>query len=489
MDITLEKHLSNNEDSNNKKNNNRKDSDHEHKYNHEKNNSLKKLKGGFKLFGFGDSFTNTIKKTKSSENKLISTYETMDKSVKVYHKSYDTHIKNLEKLDDYANFHGMENLFKNVIMKDNFKDGKVDKSSPILFRNYLIQEETTPSAFRKEHIMRQVNYVLNKHFAGREHMFIKHMTVEIGKSEFVLSITTIDNRKMSRKIGHNKYVISMSETKTALKDILGTTKKNLKRKSKLIELDDYDSQAESSSSSRSSSKKKTSRRKDKYNTKTKSRSGSKKRTKSLGNSSIFNKSDNSDNSNKSKKHRMKTNTGNIDELPSGINIGNEVTKKSTKKSTLNAYLTPSKKAAKTAVQAIPPATQFATPLPVGTTVQQLPSPQGIEQRKAEILGQPNIDFQQPAAVASIPGEPAPITNANEARCNSYQGYDACRADRGCYFKAGKCNKKTSGGPGFGGPGFGGPQQYGQPPQQYGQPPAPPTQAPSTAFTLGPATPF
>jgi hypothetical protein len=115
----------------------------------------------------------------------------MDKAVKNYHKSYDTHLQNLQKLDDYANFNGMENLFKKVLMKDNFRDGKVDKSVPILFRNYLIEEETTPTAFRKEHILRQVNYVLGKYFSGREHMFIKHLNVEVGKNEFELTVQTI----------------------------------------------------------------------------------------------------------------------------------------------------------------------------------------------------------------------------------------------------------------------------------------------------------
>ena len=81
-------------------------------------------------------------------------------------------------------------------------------------------------------------------------MFIKYMSVEIGKNEFILIITTIENRKLSRKIKHTGYVISMSETRAALKDILGTTKKNLKRKSKLIEYNDNNSEAEDNSSSR-----------------------------------------------------------------------------------------------------------------------------------------------------------------------------------------------------------------------------------------------
>jgi hypothetical protein len=42
-------------------------------YDDEDKDENPKLSGGFKLFGFGDTFTNAIKKTKSSENKLIDT--------------------------------------------------------------------------------------------------------------------------------------------------------------------------------------------------------------------------------------------------------------------------------------------------------------------------------------------------------------------------------------------------------------------------------
>jgi hypothetical protein len=490
MAFPLEKTLSNNDTENVHKS--------EDIYKHNKHSGGSVLK----LFGLGDTFTNAIKKTKSSENKLINTYETMDKSVKRYHKSYDEHIKNLEKLDDYANFHGMENLFKNVIMKGSFKDGKVDKSSPILFRNYLIQSETTPSAFRKEHILRQVNYVLNKHFASSEHMFIKYMSVEIGKSEFILAITTIDNRKMTRKISHNKYIISMSETKAALKDILGTTKKNLKRKSKLIELDNYDSQVESTKKKSAKTKTKTksgTRTRSRTKSGTEAKSGTKTKIRLVNNLSIFNKSNNTNNSDR-KKNKMNTNTGNIDELPSGINIGNEVSKKSTKKSVLDIYLTPSQKAAKAATKAIPTAAQigpspYAATLPVGApgTPGMLPPTTGIEQRKAEIIGTPGMTYQQTAPL------PPPLTdqfgqhqqqaNPDEARCNAIPnpGWDTCRPQN-CRFdqRSFKCAALAPRNP-FGGPGgrFGGPGSPFGALAQFG----PPVQAPTPAAGFAPTPPI
>lgn len=191
--------------------------------------------GGF--FGSSSSFGGVIKKTKVSETSLIKNYESMEKATKDYNKSYKEHLSNLNKLDDYANFSGMKNLFQKVIMKEVITSGaKVDTSMPLLFRNYHIEKEPTPSAFRREHILNQVRYILATSFAGREHMLIKYMSVEIGKSEFILHITTIENLKKSRKLEHNGYVIDAGATRAALKDILSSTKKNLKRRTALVEI-------------------------------------------------------------------------------------------------------------------------------------------------------------------------------------------------------------------------------------------------------------
>ena len=48
----------------------------------------------------------------------------------------------------------------------------------------------------------------------------------------------IDNKKYNRKISHEDYLINKSEFKNALKDIIHTTKRNLKRDSRIIEHDD-----------------------------------------------------------------------------------------------------------------------------------------------------------------------------------------------------------------------------------------------------------
>lgn len=211
---------------------------------------LKSSRGGG-LFGYSTSFGGVIKKTKISEANLIKNYESMEKAIKDYNNSFKEHITNLNKLDDYANFSGMRNLFQKVIMKDVITQGaKVDTSMPLLFRNYHIEKEPTPSAFRREHILNQVRYILSSSFAGREHMLIKYMSVEIGRSQFILHITTIENIKKNRTLEHNGYVIDAGGTRAALKDILSSTKKNLKRRTALVEI----GRGSSSSGSRSKTK-------------------------------------------------------------------------------------------------------------------------------------------------------------------------------------------------------------------------------------------
>ena len=193
-------------------------------------------KGGF--FGFfqskpNDSLETIVQNTKSSEAKLISSYEVMDKIQAEYSKAYNDHLKNLELLDDRVNFNGMVNVFKKMIMKYNIKSGVIDKTSPILFRNYSIEGEFAPSAFRREHISKQIYFYMKKYFPPSDSGVIKYMNIEnITTTSFTLNITTIDNKNYKTKITHEDYLVDKTEVKKTLKDIIHTTKKYLRRDSK-----------------------------------------------------------------------------------------------------------------------------------------------------------------------------------------------------------------------------------------------------------------
>ena len=203
-------------------------------YNNNNNNDTKN--GGF--FGFfqstpNDSLTALVQNTKTSEAKLISSYEAMDKIQAEYSKAYNDHLKNLELLDDRVNFHGMVNVFKNLIMKYNIKTGTVDKTSPIFFRNYMIEGDFAPSAFRIEHISKQIYFYMKKYFSPSERGVIKYIKIEnITTTSFMLNIITIDNKNYKTKITHEDYLVNKIEVKKTLKGIIHTTKKNLKRDGK-----------------------------------------------------------------------------------------------------------------------------------------------------------------------------------------------------------------------------------------------------------------
>jgi hypothetical protein len=227
------------------------------------------------LFGTGHGYIhgNNILDVKKSESKLIDDYETMDKSIQNYHNSYDKHLKNLITLDDFANFNSMETLFKDHIVKKHFKRGDIDKTNPILFRNYLVLGDITPASFRKQHIIQQVRYVLKKYFAPREHQFIKEIDVEVGKNSALISITTIEHNKHKREVKYTKsksFILKMSEMKTALKNIIGSAKKHLKNDSKIYDISS--SNSNSSSESKNSNSENTSEKSTKSIQKSKHKS-------------------------------------------------------------------------------------------------------------------------------------------------------------------------------------------------------------------------
>ena len=200
------------------------------------------MKGGFFSFKSSSkgkrhfSFDEVVKNTKKSEAKLIKTYQDMDEKTRIYTKAYVEHLENLGQLDEYAHFNGMVTLFEKVIMRDNIKTGKINMSNPLFFRNYMVEGEVMPSVLREEHLKRQIEYFREKYFSSRDNAFINYITItDITKTSFVFNVIMIDNKKYNRKISHEDFLINKSEFKSVLKDIIHTTKRNLKRDSRIIE--------------------------------------------------------------------------------------------------------------------------------------------------------------------------------------------------------------------------------------------------------------
>ena len=179
-------------------------------------------------------FKNVVKNTKKSEVNLMNAYEDMDSKVKKYNKAYAIHLENIKILDDYLNFNGIETLFKKVIMLDNFINGRIDKSNPLLFNNYKVKGELLPSEMRKTHLLTQVTYIISKSISGSDQTFIKDTYVtDISKKEFVLVVITIDNIKDKKIIPHSDYLVDKTKVKEFIKNVISDTKKKLQRTSKI----------------------------------------------------------------------------------------------------------------------------------------------------------------------------------------------------------------------------------------------------------------
>ena len=200
-----------------------------------------KQKGGFRLFESHDSFNNVIKNTKHSENIVIEKYKKMYSNVKDYYIAYDNHLNNLKKLDKYVNFSGMTGMFKKVIVKNYFTHGSVDKSLPILFNNYAINEETSYKQFRKDHIMQQIYYVIDTYFSDKGGMTnIKYLFLDVAKAYFILYITNKADKTENYKIAHTDYLIDIQDTIDKIQDIIVVDKSKLKQKKEVLTFDDND---------------------------------------------------------------------------------------------------------------------------------------------------------------------------------------------------------------------------------------------------------
>ena len=411
-----------------------------------------------KLLG-KESMGDVVRKTKSSETSLINSYEDYDDKTKKYNKAYDTHLKNLKVLDDYVNFKGLETLFKKIIMKDNFKTGQIDRSNPLLFKNYLIETDVPPSTLRKEHILQQVRYILKKYFPSREHLFIKYMDVEVGKTAFILNITTIDNIKKSRKINHNEYIISKSETKKALNEIISTSKKNLKRESLVVE---YNNSSRSKRSGVSSfkSKDKSGYKSKKSTKKTeKSNKGTAKRIEK-GDNKVTRKSFDKIlegmleldlNNSKSDKLKSKLKSKSKSEKKKKNSLPDIKSKlEPIKQEKLSMYMTKSEKTAKIeAEKPIPPPGPVFAP---GFVAQ--PVDFGLTAQTQGVLAGNVPPITQPLA----------SSDPEDQRCNQFSGnYDSCKT-QGCLFSQGNCVKKVPR-----------PQLFGSPPPEQNQFGTAPTQ--------------
>ena len=349
------------------------------------------LKGKYK-------FKDVVKNTRKSEMNLMNTYEDMDNKIKKYNKAYSIHLDNIKVLDDYLNFNGIETLFKKVIMVDNFVKGHIDKENPLLFNNYKIIGEILPSDMRKEHLLAQVRYIMNKSISGSDQTFIKELTIsDISKKEFVLVVVTIDNVKDKKIISHDDYIVNKTETKTAINTIVSHTKKKLKRSSIIAEFKNGDNKS-LKSSTKNENNNNTLKINTSKKTKTKSKNKDSKNKDSKNKDSKNKESKNKDSKNKESKNKESKKesiiTNKMDEYMSDFaKIRRDEKRKADKQK-------------------------------ADEEAKEKAKDQKPNNRKGGILNQ---DFKSPIQTGIQPGIQPGYQNNNE-RCKIHRDYQTCKAN-------------------------------------------------------------
>ena len=115
----------------------------------------------------------------------------------------------------------------------------------------MIEGEVSPNVLREEHLKRQIDYLSDKYFSLTDKALINYVSIiDVTKSSFVFNVIMIDNKKYNRKIHHDDFIVDKNELKKNMKDIIHTSKKNLKRDNKIL-LDNRNTEPTYSSRSKS----------------------------------------------------------------------------------------------------------------------------------------------------------------------------------------------------------------------------------------------
>lgn len=232
-----------------------------------KSKSLKKQTGKGLFNRFIKPVNNlklTFKKAKSSETRLINAYEKLTKSVDDYYKLYNSHLENLIQLDTFLNNSNFETLFKNIVIKEHFKKhDTIDKSLPLLLRNFNVGDDTSSAALRRESLIKQIRYKIHVTFPEREQLLFKEIDVKINPDgEVIMIIKTVENKDYKRNVKHDNFILNMAFLNRELKDIMKVVKENLQYESNIYKLNNNNyAMVNSNNIYRSSQNKKMSRKK------------------------------------------------------------------------------------------------------------------------------------------------------------------------------------------------------------------------------------
>lgn len=163
-----------------------------------------------------------------SEQNLIDSYETLAKTSRKYYNSYNKHLGNLITLDENVGMHGLEKTFKSQVIKNVFKgNDKIDRSNPLLLRNFLVSNATMPRNFRKEHLLSQVRYILRK-FNPKDELLVQSIDITMEGNKANIKLRGLNGDLYERTASvDDDFNLDMSDLKRNLKEVLMSIKRKM----------------------------------------------------------------------------------------------------------------------------------------------------------------------------------------------------------------------------------------------------------------------
>ena len=190
-------------------------------------NSSQKTGGFLGLFensGIGKYLT----EAKKSERALVRSHQKMSNTIAEWTKTYDKHLANLGKLDEFMSTgDSLQSVFKDILMKNYFKKfgEKIDTSIPLFLDNYIADKDSTPNDFKREHVQKQIWYVLHTEFGPVDSGLIKFIQINILSDSKVQAVfRTVENKVHERTFDHKNLNLNISKVREEVAEILKTAK-------------------------------------------------------------------------------------------------------------------------------------------------------------------------------------------------------------------------------------------------------------------------
>ncbi|MBL6785851.1 MAG: hypothetical protein ISQ32_06075, partial [Rickettsiales bacterium] len=175
-----------------------------------------------------DSKMSAISRGRRNETMFINSWENLQEATKRLKNTYEKHLQTLEELDEKYKIKGFTTSFKSIVLPNDINNKKeIDKSNPLLLRNYLISSEVIPSVARKEHLLKLCKYVLKKFSMGDEFL-VEKLNVKLdGKTAtYMIEMRTGDKFDIQTKVDDN-YMIDINKFQKELVNIFKKIKTQL----------------------------------------------------------------------------------------------------------------------------------------------------------------------------------------------------------------------------------------------------------------------